>query len=322
MEGAAPLPLLQPAPLVAPAATSPASNPQPVAVGTLAPPGAASVPSNPTGSWGGSVSGPGSSTATVGAVGTLASPVPQPLQLPAYVPRPVPGPTLPEFEPQPQTEPEVAPGVVPTTTPTTTPTTDPKPAPLQPGVVPAPGPASTPTTLPGEVPAPAPLPVPVTSPETDFPVPGGVPVTGVSIRPDLKAIAREVGRIEGKTAQLLNGQGKPPGGGNGEGGEICRFQPDPIWQQILSTLLESDGAGSYQLQGPCEKDEAGNLKPPDVASWGLSIGIKGTIVKRLDALAELLQYHKDQKQPICTPGRAVGQPVTVTFEEVQEEPDA
>jgi hypothetical protein len=164
--------------------------------------------------------------------------------------------------------------------------------------------------------------VPVTSPETDFPVPGGVPVTGVSIRPDLKAIAREVGRIEGKTAQLLNGQGKPPGGGNGESGEICRFQPDPIWQQILEILLQSDLGGSYTLQSPCGGDGPGEPGPPVQVDIAPSLGLKGTIVNRLDALAELLQVHKDLKQPMCTPGRAVGQPVTVTFEEVQEEPDA
>jgi hypothetical protein len=189
-------------------------------------------------------------------------------------------------------------------------------------VVPVRGPQAEPTTLPGELVAPAPLPVPVTSPESDFVTPGAEPVTGVTVRPDLVSIAREVGRIEQKTQRILNGEVDLSGDGGGGGVGECRFETDPIWQQILSTLLESDGPGAYELQGPCDRDEEGNLLEPVQAQWGLSIGIKGTIIKRLDALAELLQAHKNQRQPICTPGRAVGQPVTVTFEEVQEGPDA
>jgi hypothetical protein len=104
-----------------------------------------------------------------------------------------------------------------------------------------------------------------------------------------------------------------PGGGGGGG-----VPADFPWAQLVEFLLSIDGAGAYELQGPCERGPGGELLPPRVAEWGVSVGIPSTIVKRLDALAELLQHHKDLKQPICTPGRAVGQPVTVTFEEVQE----
>jgi len=39
------------------------------------------------------------------------------------------------------------------------------------------------------------------------------------------------------------------------------------------------------------------------------------VVKRLDALAELLQHHKTLKQPSCKNPSPVGEVVTVQFEE-------
>jgi hypothetical protein len=128
-------------------------------------------------------------------------------------------------------------------------------------------------------------------------------------------MARELGRIETKLARLLD-RPAPDGGGGGTGGG--GGLPDLPWADLFQLLASIDGPGGYALEGPCDRGPGGDPLPPRLAEWGASIGLEGSIVKRLDALAELLQHHKDLKQPICPPGRAVGQPVTVTFEEVLE----
>jgi hypothetical protein len=112
--------------------------------------------------------------------------------------------------------------------------------------------------------------------------------------------------------------------GGGGGGGAPQLPPGFDWgdlfQKLLKLVLEADGPGGFQLQGPCDRDSEGDLLPPRVAEWGPSLGIERNIVKRIDALAELIQHHKDLRQPTCGGGggRAVGQPVTVTFEEVEE----
>jgi len=134
---------------------------------------------------------------------------------------------------------------------------------------------------------------------------------GQSPQPTLDGIAQEVGRIEGKLSRML-ADGLPGGGGGGGA-------PDGFpWGKLIEFLLSIDGPGGYDLQGPCERGPDGELLPPRRAEWGASAGLERNILKRVDALAELLQHHKDLRQPICTPGRAVGQPVTVTFQEIEE----
>jgi hypothetical protein len=112
-------------------------------------------------------------------------------------------------------------------------------------------------------------------------------------------------------------EGGPPGGGDGGGGQLPGL-PDIPWDKLAELLLSFDPQGGYSITGPCERGPDGELLPPRAAAWGASTGLERNILKRVDALAELLQHHKDLKQPICPPGRAVGQPVTVTFEEVLE----
>ena len=52
-----------------------------------------------------------------------------------------------------------------------------------------------------------------------------------------------------------------------------------------------------------------------MATWGPSIGADAQVIKRIDALAELLQHHKNLKQPSCKNPAPVGEVVTVQFEE-------
>jgi len=110
------------------------------------------------------------------------------------------------------------------------------------------------------------------------------------------------------------------GGGGGGGGDPQPPAPElpdlSDLLRLLELLTSIDGPGAYGLQGPCDLGEDGELLPPRVAEWGPSIGLKGLIVKRLDALAELIQHHKDLAQPTCPRRRPVGEIVSVNFEEV------
>jgi hypothetical protein len=84
----------------------------------------------------------------------------------------------------------------------------------------------------------------------------------------------------------------------------------------LELLLSITGGTTYTMSSPCEKDEQGNPLPPVEVVAGPALSTLGLIVNRVDALAELLQVHKDLKQPSCKNPRPQGDPVTVTFEEI------
>lgn len=127
-------------------------------------------------------------------------------------------------------------------------------------------------------------------------------------------MAQEMGRQEQKLNRLLaGGGGSGPGGGGGP-------LPDLDWLRPLLEILTSiDGPGGYEISGPCNPEGPGSEGEPLRAEWGMSVGLERALLKRMDALAELLQHHKNLRQPICPPGRAMGTPVTVTFEELPEE---
>lgn len=122
---------------------------------------------------------------------------------------------------------------------------------------------------------------------------------GTAPAPTLEGIASEVGKIEQKVRALLN---RP---------EVSSDLTDLL--QLLTELFEFltslHGSGSYSLVPPCEDGD------PVVASWDPGIGTLALVNKKMDAIAELIQAHKDMRQPICHV-RAQGQPVTVNFREV------
>jgi hypothetical protein len=114
------------------------------------------------------------------------------------------------------------------------------------------------------------------------------------VRPDLEGIAEEVGRIEMKLALLL--------------GTVDLLEPPSLPDYIY-------GPGMYTLEPVCEFDSQGLPMPAREASWQGGIGEVAELGAKIDALAELLQHHKELRQPVCKQSLLSGQPVTVTLEE-------
>lgn len=156
--------------------------------------------------------------------------------------------------------------------------------------------------------------VPTTAPETT--VIGGVPVggPGTAPPPTLPGIAAELGRIE-KKLEITLGGGPPPA------------DPDaprlPSLLDILDLLEDlfdlfeaPQEATTYSLGSPCELDDDGEVLPPYLVPIPPDKGIDA-VVYRLDAIAELIQEHKNQRQPICRNTTKIeGREVTVRFDPI------
>jgi len=234
-------------------------------------------------------------------------------------------PAVPEVAPAPLSlpQPEVA---VPVPLPLIAPVTQPGPAPS----APAPGEATRPAVAPspapmrpqtpagpvvevvnGSVVAPAPAPTPSTPTGSVIPWPGGPTVggPGQSPQPTLTGIAQEVGRIERKIDSIMAPR---PAGPSGDPGNWMD-QLDDLWD----FLERVEPGGSYELRGVCEVDENGEpvetvVEHPWPPGLGSNLGVTG----RLDAIAAMLQTHKELRQPICRNPKPQGESVTVQFEEL------
>ena len=213
-----------------------------------------------------------------------------------YVPKETPlAPPVPLELPEPEPELETETSEVPLPTVLPTPTVLPKPL-APPDAVPLP---LKPEDLPilddkGRVVYPT-KPV-VTAPGTHvITLPGGnVPIPGDGAQPTMQGIAKEVKRIEGKTAQLMNRLGDGPGDD---------FNWTALWLaiQAIADLFEQPlPSKTYEIQGVCEEPlEDGTqprtsviLPPEKYADRLLSLG---------DVVPDLLQAHLGYKTPICTP---------------------
>ena len=227
---------------------------------------------------------------------TFSAPSPLPLPAPATVP---------------QVEPEVQPAVAPVAPDT--------------GAIPLPQVVRTTTVvqqqqLPGAVtvqngalPAPTPAPVPTTDPGSIIPWPGAAPIpgSGPAPAPTLDGIAKEVGRIERKL-EVMNTPNAP---GNLVD-QIGNLQD--LIGPIVELILAATSGTVYTLDSPCEVDGDGNRLPAVLVEAPGGLTQFGAILNRIDALAELLQVHKDLKQPNCR-GADVpvsGEFVTVNFEQI------
>lgn len=240
---------------------------------------------------------------------------------PSPLPLPGPGPA-PVREPETETQPQPQPGqpapvpVLPDGTPGTTPGPLPFPFPgWNPGVTPAPSPIPNPLPRPnpGTVPIgpdgnplPQPQPPPVVVPPTIEQI-GDLVIgqPGTAPPPTLEGIAQEVGKIEQKTRYLIEkNQAGPPGGGIDELDDLL-----DLLTNIYNFLTSVYGPGEYQLAAPCEEGVVLS------AEWSGGIGSLSLLGKKVDAIAELLQHHKNLRQPICR-GSLQGTPVTVNFREI------
>lgn len=170
------------------------------------------------------------------------------------------------------------------------------------------------TTATGTLVQPAPLPVPVTKPGSTF-LPGGVELPDNGPPPTMKGVATELGKLERKLEISMAPEG-----------------PLSLLQQInraidqienikflLDNLFPPEpytfAAGAYELAPICDRDVVGELMPPRTAVWNGGEGEVVEIRRKIDALAELIQHHKDLKQPICSPrGNGNASNVTVHFE--------
>ena len=164
----------------------------------------------------------------------------------------------------------------------------------------------------GIVPQPA-QPVPVTDPGSVIPWPGAAPIpgTGLAPAPTLQGIAQEVGRIERKL-EVMNTPNAP---GNLVD-QIGNLQD--LIGPIVELILAATSGTVYTLDSPCEVDGDGKRLPAVEVEAPGGLTQFGAILNRIDALAELLQVHKDLKQPNCR-GADVpvgGEFVTVNFEQI------
>lgn len=192
-------------------------------------------------------------------------------------------------------------------------TAPPAPAPVTP-VLPFPGwpvqpPPDATQTQPDGTLAPTPKAPPTTTP-TDTHVVDGIPIPGNGPRPTPEGTAKELGRIENKLARLLD----PKSDGPGQPKDRLSWLRDNI-TNIVDFFLSIQAGGTYELSSPCEVDENGDRVVRSVEYAG-ALQSFGVLNNKLDALAALLQEHKDLKQPICRQTPAVGEPVTVNFVQV------
>jgi hypothetical protein len=225
--------------------------------------------------------------------------------------------------------PAVAPiGPAPALTPAAVPGAVPLPVPAQ-----APGgaPARAPGVAPGRAPAPAKSPAPATPGQS----PGAVPLAPagpiVVPKPPAVAVTPKEGVVIG--GELISGPGQaPPATLTAMAAELGRIErkgemmldrtgplsqiPDVIdaLADLVELLDSFDPGGSYSIRPACGTDANGDPLPPIEVPISPGLGLAHAVTARLDAIAELIDHHKQLRQPICK-GKPTGQPVTVTFVE-------
>lgn len=163
----------------------------------------------------------------------------------------------------------------------------------------------------GPLAPPATRPVP-TPPGQEF-LPGQRPIPNSNPRPTPEGIAQEAGRLEGKLALLLATE---PGQGGG-GAELLPLLEEirAALVEVRQTLLTPDPGGLYQLNPSCTGPDGSATESPVFVDVSPAPTAVAGIAARVDAVAALIQGHKDLSQPICrTPSRASN--VTVQFEEI------
>lgn len=188
--------------------------------------------------------------------------------------------------------------------------------PTAPGSVPGQFPSNPtqptqPTAPDGTVTPTQPGPVTQTQPGSIVPWPRApsIPAIGPAPRADLVGIAQEVGRIERKL-DLMNTPTSP-------GNLIDLLGEARRLAEAIYELLTSLSAGTtYTLDSPCEIDDEGVKLPPIEIQAAGATSAFGVLMNRTDALAELIQAHKNLKQPGCK-HKLAGEIVTVNFQQIE-----
>jgi hypothetical protein len=147
----------------------------------------------------------------------------------------------------------------------------------------------------------------------EVPWPGGPTIGDPSKRPASTpaGTARELGRLEEKLGAL-----------GGAGGFDLASLVEAIRALLPGPPDYTFTGGVYTLEPVCETDSDGMPLPAREVEWEGGDGELVEVNRKLDALAELFQVHKELRQPVCRGALVVGQrrgrPVTVTFEEQEE----
>lgn len=246
------------------------------------------------------------------ATGPAAMPSLPPLPLIQPAVAPTPGSPNPA---EPQTEPEVVPvqpGPSRPAVPAVAPSIPPAIAPwLFPNGLP-----STKTRQDGSLAPPVAPPVVTTNPGSTF-LPGGIELPSNGPQATPQATAAELGKLEKKLELAL-----AP-----EGPLSLRERINQAIDQIENIKFVIDalfppgpyqfGGGQYTLTPVCERDENGQPSPDRIADWEGGEGQIAEVNNKIDALAALIQFHKELKQPTCRGPAPTGEDVTVTFEQIE-----
>ena len=204
-----------------------------------------------------------------------------------------------------------------------------------PGTAPTPAQAPEPATAPGPsiaipslfipplTPLPVPVPgaVPVQVPGVPAPVaqappvkptrPGDRKIAGIGIigpqrdvPPTIQSVAAETGRIERKLEHLMK---NPP--------DVSPLADViELLQQLYDLIFALDSGGEYLLTSECRRDENGDPLDPVAVQFSGAISSFGALANRIDAIAQLLQVHKDMPTHVCRRQPPEGQRVWVTFD--------
>jgi len=230
-------------------------------------------------------------------------PAPMPAYLPGLDPAAVPDAVpveVPQTEPGEEGDKTKKPVIAPPVTPTITPSR----GPVSPVRVP-----KVPSKLGADgKQLPIPFPKPAPTPVDDHYV-NGKPITTGQPRTDLESIAKEVGRIESKTAIALEQMAGPAGALD----KLLDLYD--LLEKIQKLLDATTPGGEFEMKACCDTDSNKKLITVKVPYAGGSA--LDRIESKVGALAQLLQVHKNLKQPVCT-FKAPNSNVTVTFHEVLE----
>lgn len=206
-----------------------------------------------------------------------------------------------------------------------------------PGSFPAPAPAAVPGGLPQGQPATPRVPTVVQSPSRTYrrSTPGsqaqGVTAAGPIPQPVAPIVAVTPAEAVVIGGQIIGGPGQaPPSTPGGMAQELGRLEkkaelaldrmgpldnlPDVIdaITDLIDLVDRFDPGGSYSIRPACGTDANGNPLPPIEVPIASGLGMVHAVTARLDAIAELIDHHKQLRQPICK-GKPTGQPVTVTL---------